>query len=287
MKTETVGRLIVSIVIIASQALAGHASYPKRTSELATEVSKAQDVQVADLALELLTGMPDNVLDPDVPLLLTINLYSPLALIIHEQNRDRKADKEPREMPEISGLIEGKPWWESLSLSIPGEEMDKDIPFQILGEPVQSEMDLGEGGVSSCRIAVDPGILPAQAVLFVSIDSEKLQIRSKNVDIRIEPGVLTPIQKLEAWIPYHLAFGEMDLGVAKGRDLVALAPEFSSSYSYLAEALEAAGELEEAVDHVLKAIDLFEKAGEGEDPPFLYLEQLQRLQLKIKTKKRV
>jgi len=54
----------------------------------------------------------------------------------------------------------------------------------------------------------------------------------------------------------------------------------------MASVLEAAGDLEGAKENVLKAIELFGEHVAGEDPPFLYLEQLRRIQEKIASKKK-
>lgn len=53
----------------------------------------------------------------------------------------------------------------------------------------------------------------------------------------------------------------------------------------MAEVLEATGDLEGAKENVLKAIELFGEQRADEDPPFLYLEQLRRIQEKIAAKK--
>ncbi len=238
------------------------------------------------LALELLTGMPGNILDPDVPVVLTVNLFSPLASAIHEQSLDKEEGLEPEAFPEVSGQIDGKNWWEVLSLRIQAGETEKEIPFQILDEPSQTALPLGEGGVSSFRIAVQPGVFPERAVLSVLIGRNEETFRSEKVEIRFKAGTLSQVQKLEIWIPYHLAMKNTDEARSKAEELIKAIPQASSPYSYMAQVLESIGDLEGAKENILKAIELFGEHIEGEDPPFLYLEQLQRIQEKIAAKKR-
>ncbi len=251
-----------------------------------TSISTPIYARQAPLAIELLTGMPGNILDPDVPVVLTVNLFSPLASAIYEQNQDREEGTEPKEIPSISTQIDGKNWWENFSLQSSERETEKEIPFQILTKPSQINQSLGEGGVSSCRIAIQPGILPEKTVLSVLISLDEEIIRSDKEKIQFKTGTLTPLQKLEAWIPYYLALGQTDEALIKTKALIKLSPQASSPYSYMAEVLEAAGDLEGAKENVLKAIDFFGEQSADEDPPFFYLEQLRRIQEKIAVKKK-
>ncbi len=237
------------------------------------------------LALELLSGMPGNILDPDVPVVLTVNLFSPLAAAIHEQNLDREEGTEPEEIPEVSTQIDGKNWREILSLRSQEGETEKEIPFQILREPTQAGLSLGEGGVGSCRIAIEQGILSEKAVLSVLIEQDEGAIRSEKVEVRFKAGTLSQVQKLEVWIPYYLALERMDEALLKVEELIELIPQASSPYSYKAEVLEATGDLEGAKENILKAIAIYGKLGPEEDPPFLYMEQLRRIHEKISAKK--
>jgi hypothetical protein len=240
----------------------------------------------APLALELLTGMPGNILDPDVPVVLTVNLFSPLASAIYEKNLDREEDTETQEIPEISIQFDGKNWWEVLSLQSQEGEAEKEIPFQILDEPSQTALLLGEGEVSSCRIAIQQGVLSEKAVLSVLIERDEGTIRSEKVEVRFKAETLSQVQKLEAWIPYYLALENTNEARSKADELIKLIPQASSPYSYMAQVLEADGDLEGAKENILKAIELYGEHIAGEDPPFLYLEQLKRIQEKIEAKKK-
>jgi tetratricopeptide (TPR) repeat protein len=231
--------------------------------------------------------MPGNILDPDVPVVLIVNLFSPLASAIYEQNQDREEGTEPKEIPSISTQIDGKNWWENFSLQSSERETEKEIPFQILSKPSQVSQSLGEGGVSSCRIVIQPRILLEKTVLSVLIARDEEIIHSEKVEIQFKTGTLTPVQKLEAWIPYYLALEKTDEALLKTDALIKLSPQASSPYSYMAEVLEATGDLEGAKKNVLKAIELFGDQSADEDPPFLYLEQLRRIQEKIAAKKKV
>lgn len=251
-----------------------------------TATGSAFSARQSPLALELLTGMPGNILDPDFPVILTVNLFSPLASAIHEQNRDREEGAEQKAFPEVSAQFDGKNWWEVLSLQSAEGEIEKEVPFLILTEPSQAGLPLGEGGVSSCRIAIQPGVLPDKAILSVLIGGGEEIIRSEKMEIRFKSGTLSQVQKLEAWIPYYLALKKTDEARSKADELIKLIPQASSPYSYMASVLEAVGDLEGAKENVLKAIELFGDHVAGEDPPFLYLEQLRRIQEKIAAKKK-
>ena len=261
--------------------------YPDYEPEITTPVQDTLTGNPALLALELLTGMKDNILDPDAPIILTVNLFSPFASDIHEQNRDREQGTKVREFQEVSTQIDGKQWWERLSILSAGAEAgsEKKIPYQILMETSQISLPLSEGGVSFCRVFIEPGILPERSTLSAVIAIEKDIIRSEKVEIRFQTGTLSAQQKLEAWISFLLASGQTEEALLKADELIKLNPESSAPYSYKSDVLEAVGDLKGAKENALKAIMLYGDQSPEEDPPFLYLEQLQRIQKKIREKK--
>jgi len=234
--------------------------------------------------LRLGQAEPGQVLEPGVPILLRLDLSSPLAERLRTLSSEGPQSETKPVLPELPMGNAQQPWWESLRVMMQHNDVEQEIHFEVLrSRNAEFRLDRGEAGYALLGIDPVSPWKPGKYRLEGRIDISQANIgtiRSDPVTLTVQAGAMEEARKLATRSRYLRQTGHPSEAQQEAEKLIHADPESMEGYILKAEALEQQERYREARETYSAAMERFPE--DSPERPELYLDALQRLDAQIR-----